>query len=358
MSGKNLDFLVTAVDNFGDTGFALDLAESVLSERPDWNVRLFSDDRVLFDRLTAGRPHSKVSYFELSTYENAEPSAAVISFFDRKLPEAHFEKFPHSKKILQLSYLRFDPGVESMNGTRYRFGNDEVVHLVPSPLEGGAGVVVGRKADVGMGGPLASDEVPPPGVRNFSEPHGASLFLQKISKSGIGTRDLEPDTLLASAFCYPPTRAKLRLIREAEPKIRFAEFGNADAEIRLPFVRFDEYAPMLANFGANVVRGENSAIKAMLAGKPLLWDFYKESNGAHSEKIGDFLDFVRPFFSDGESFANYAEAIRAFNAEPFGPEAARKCADVLTGDLEPFERMAETVRKRDLTTTVLKELEA
>lgn len=135
MSGKNLDFLVTAVDNFGDTGFALDLAESVLSARPDWNVRFFSDDRGLFDRLTAGRPHPNVPYFELSEYGNFEPSASVISFFDRKLPEARFAEFPHPKKILQLSYLRFDPGVASMNGTRYRIGNDEVVHLVPSPLE-------------------------------------------------------------------------------------------------------------------------------------------------------------------------------------------------------------------------------
>ncbi len=135
MTRKTLDFLVTVIDNFGDTGFALDLAESVLSERPDWNVRFFSDDRGLFDRLTDGRTHTKVSYFELSEYENSEPSASVISFFDRRLPEARFAKFPHPKKILQLSYLRFDPGVPSMNGTRYRLGNDEVVHLVPSPLE-------------------------------------------------------------------------------------------------------------------------------------------------------------------------------------------------------------------------------
>lgn len=358
MSGKNLDFLVTAVDNFGDTGFALDLAESVLFERPDWNVRFFSDDRALFDRLTDGRPHPKVSYFELSTYENAEPSASVISFFDRKLPAAHFEKFPHPKKILQLSYLRFDPGVASMNGTRYRLGNDEVVHLVPSPLEGGAGVVAGHKADIGTNGPISGASVPLPGVRNFSEPHGASLFLQKISKPGTGTSNLEPNTLLASAFYYPSTRAKLRAIREAEPKIRFAEFGNADAEIPLPYVRFDEYAPMLGNFGANVVRGENSAIKAMLAGKPFLWDFYKETNGAHAEKIDDFLDFVRPFFSDEERFANYADATRAFNAEIFSPETARKCADALRDTTESFENMAETVRRRDLTTTVLKELEA
>ncbi|MDQ1343802.1 MAG: Protein-arginine rhamnosyltransferase [Patescibacteria group bacterium] len=169
---KNIDFLVTAVDNFGDTGFALDLAESVLSERPDWTVRFFSDDRELFERLSARRPHAKVPYFELSGYGNIEPSETIVSFFDRKLPEAHFAKYAFPKKILQISYLRFDadsadrPGVGSLNGTRYRIGGDEVVHLVPSPLPEGAGVVV-RKG--------ASGQVPVPGFPNFSERHLTSF---------------------------------------------------------------------------------------------------------------------------------------------------------------------------------------
>lgn len=163
MSKTTLDFLVTAVDNYGDTGFALDLAESLLSRRPNWTVRFFSDDRALFDRLVSERPHPGVSYFELADYETFEPSDKIVSFFDRKLPEAHFAKYDFPKKILQLSYLRFDadsegrPGVGSLNGTRYLAGDDEVVHSVPSPLKEGAGVVVG------------SVSVPYPGIRNFSE---------------------------------------------------------------------------------------------------------------------------------------------------------------------------------------------
>ena len=360
MPYKTLDFLVTAVDNFGDTGFALDLAESVLSERPYWNVRFFSDDRALFDRLSAGRPHPRVAYFELSDYESSEPSESVVSFFDRKLPEAHFAKFPFPKKILQLSYLRFDPDVGSMNGTRYRIGDDEVVHLVPSPLSEGAGIVVGKMNS------NSDADVPPPGIRNFSEPHGASLFLQKISKPGTGTPETESEkpvpengsALVVSAFYYPATLPRLALIRETGLKITFAEFGNADAEIPLPFVRFDEYASILGNFDANVVRGENSAIKAMLAGKPFLWDFYKESNGAHVEKIADFLEFVRPFFSDAEKFEGYASATKLFNGKEFDADGANFCARALRTDSFSFEKMSETVRKRDLARTVLNELEA
>ncbi len=347
MPDKTLDFLVTAVDNFGDTGFALDLAESVLSERPDWNVRFFSDDRALFDRLSAGRPHPRVAYFELSDYETFEPSASVVSFFDRKLPEGHFAKFPFPKNILQLSYLRFDPGVGSLNGTRYRIGNDEVVHLVPSPLPGGAGIVVGKT------GTNAEWEVPVPGFEIFWRKSEAPRGSEKFRMPGGGA----PEGL-TSAFYYPATAARLATIREAEPNIRFAEFGNPDAEIPLPFVRFDEYASMLGNFDANVVRGENSAIKAMLAGKPFLWDFYKESNGAHVEKIADFLEFVRPFFADAEKFEGYASATRLFNGKEFDADGANLCARALRTDSLSFEKMSETVRKRDLTRTVLSELEA
>lgn len=151
-------------------------------------------------------------------------------------------------------------------------------------------------------------------------------------------------------------------MRAAEPRLKFAEFGNPEAEIPLPFLRFDEYASALGNFGGNVVRGENSAVKAMLASKPFLWDFYKESNGAHREKIEDFLAFVEPFFGNGVDFGTYANATRAFNSDEFSSEGARKCADVLMGGgsrfARAFERMAEAVQQRDLTMTVIGELEA
>lgn len=131
---KTLDFLVTCVDNFGDIGFALDLGESLLSFRPEWKIRFFCDNREVFDQLCQGRIHPNIFYYELSEYENSPPSKEIFSFFDRKLPQEHFEKFAYSKKILQFSCLRFDSGVGSMNGTRYTIGNNEFLHLVPSPI--------------------------------------------------------------------------------------------------------------------------------------------------------------------------------------------------------------------------------
>jgi hypothetical protein len=194
---KTLDFLVTCVDNYGDIGFALDLAESILFARPDWNVRFFSDNSETFDRLTDARPHPGVSYGELSQYETIEPSEFIVSFFDRKLPEAHFARHAKAKKILSLSCLRFDTdipgrnGVGSMNGVRYKIGADEVVHLVPSPLAEGAGVTI--TDCTGSHGILTSLQKPKNGRR----------FLE-----GVRSRE----NPCVSVFCYPETALKIEKI--------------------------------------------------------------------------------------------------------------------------------------------------
>jgi hypothetical protein len=130
-NSRTVDFLVTAIDNFGDVGFALDLGESLLFWRPEWRIRFFCDDRKVFDRLTAGKPHPRMEYRNLGEYRDVPPSSRAVSFFDLAPPKTDW----HVEKLLRISYLRFDSGVASMNGTRYRTERGETVHLVPSPLE-------------------------------------------------------------------------------------------------------------------------------------------------------------------------------------------------------------------------------
>ncbi len=63
---------------------------------------------------------------------------------------------------------------------------------------------------------------------------------------------------------------------------------------------------------ANIVRGENSLCQALISSKPALWDIYKESNGAHREKIDDYLVFLEMQFPDTD-WTQYAQVMRVFN---------------------------------------------
>ena len=60
----------------------------------------------------------------------------------------------------------------------------------------------------------------------------------------------------------------------------------------MPFLEINYYYDFLKVCQKNIVRGENSFIKAILAWKPYLWDIYKEPNMQHIYKIDEFWDYI------------------------------------------------------------------
>ena len=60
--------------------------------------------------------------------------------------------------------------------------------------------------------------------------------------------------------------------------------------ISIPFVSQDEYDWMLSQCDFNIVRGEDSFVRAQLAGKPFIWHIYPQEDRAHETKLVAFLD--------------------------------------------------------------------
>ena len=98
----------------------------------------------------------------------------------------------------------------------------------------------------------------------------------------------------------------------------------------------------------------------MLAGRPFLWDFYKETNDAHFDKIADFLSFMEPFFSIPGDFEKYAWATVTFNSKDFDEAGAEACSRALFYDgetyLAAFRSLRDSVSKNDLSKKVVNEL--
>ena len=42
----------------------------------------------------------------------------------------------------------------------------------------------------------------------------------------------------------------------------------------------------------NVVRGEDSLVRAIWAGKPFVWHIYQQHDNAHADKLSAFLDLI------------------------------------------------------------------
>jgi uncharacterized repeat protein (TIGR03837 family) len=57
----------------------------------------------------------------------------------------------------------------------------------------------------------------------------------------------------------------------------------------LPFVAQDDYDRLLWQCDANVVRGEDSFVRAQWAARPFLWHIYPQAEDAHRVKLDEFL---------------------------------------------------------------------
>ena len=58
----------------------------------------------------------------------------------------------------------------------------------------------------------------------------------------------------------------------------------------LPFLAPDAYDALLRQGTVNIVRGEDSFVRAQLAGRPFLWHIYPQADNAHLDKLNAFLD--------------------------------------------------------------------
>jgi len=65
---------------------------------------------------------------------------------------------------------------------------------------------------------------------------------------------------------------------------------NSIQLISIPFVSQDEYDWVLSQCDFNIVRGEDSFVRAQLAGRPFIWHIYPQEDRVHEIKLAAFLD--------------------------------------------------------------------
>ncbi len=70
-----------------------------------------------------------------------------------------------------------------------------------------------------------------------------------------------------------------------------AEQGALEVQY-LPFLPQHKYDDLLASCDLNFVRGEDSFVRAQLAGRPLVWHIYPQAEDAHLTKLQAFLELL------------------------------------------------------------------
>ncbi|WP_374258465.1 elongation factor P maturation arginine rhamnosyltransferase EarP [Aquabacterium sp.] len=124
----------------------------------------------------------------------------------------------------------------------------------------------------------------------------------------------QPNALLVSLFCYPsaPVNALLdQLLAQARGTLRpvhvlltaghASRLAQAWAEQHpqalpmlhlhaLPLLSHADFDHLLWSCDLNLVRGEDSAVRALWAGHPHVWQIYEQDDGVHADKLRAFMD--------------------------------------------------------------------
>jgi uncharacterized repeat protein (TIGR03837 family) len=302
------DIFCKVIDNHGDLGVCWRLSSQLaaLGER----VRLWIDDATALHWMApAGCEGVQViDWLDPNAVRqaaaDAPPDVLVEAFGCDPAPElvARFAEAQAAgtpaRAWINLEYLSAEPYVERLHG-------------LPSPVFKGPGAGLSKRFfypgfTPGTGGLLREPGLP---ERRARFDRTAWLVAQQIP-----WREGER---LVSLFCYePPALAELlaQLAAAGEPTRLLVTSGRAAHAVQacfaeqnqpeharsgvgalsisyLPYLTQVDFDHLLWACDLNFVRGEDSFVRALWAGAPMVWQIYPQDDDAHHVKLDAWLDW-------------------------------------------------------------------
>jgi uncharacterized repeat protein (TIGR03837 family) len=126
------------------------------------------------------------------------------------------------------------------------------------------------------------------------EPPALAQLLDQLEKSGINGQRVRllvaagRATQAVKSVLTPKTLQNTHQI-SLQPNIYVREQLSISYLPQLSQIDFDH---LLWACDVNFVRGEDSVVRAIWAGKPFVWHIYPQDDGAHGPKLGAFLDML------------------------------------------------------------------
>ncbi len=341
-SSLRWDIFCRVIDNFGDLGVCWRLACDLASRGQ--TVRLWTDDpSPLAWMAPNGAPAVEVRTWSTPIdMTNITPGEVMVETFGCEIDETfvagyaqNVSRGQHKCAWINLEYL----SAEDFSAR---------CHGLPSPVMSGPGrgltkhfFYPGFTADTG--GLLRE-----PDLMTRQAGFDRKAWLTRLGLPWRGER-------LVSLFCYEPVGLSdlLRSLANAARVNRLLVTpGRAAAAVRaamtglnatdpswnqlsalsvdyLPHLSQIEFDHLLWSCDVNFVRGEDSVVRALWAGKPLVWQIYPQHDGVHAHKLAAFLDWLQAPASL-RAFHRRWNGLEAPGTDPqelpFEPEHWQDCA--------------------------------
>lgn len=307
------DIFCTVIDNYGDAGVCWRLAKALVARNQV--VRLWMDDltplvwmapdhlghgSALSVRHWQGGPDAVVAATDavgdvvIEAFGCEPPTAFVARMAARAQPPVW----------INLEYLSAEAYVERC-------------HRLPSPVMSGPGRGLTKHFfypgfTERTGGLLRPDH-----LADSAQAASHADRLAWLQRTGQGQVPALDGECWVSLFCYePPALVELIevLATQTTPHRLWVTHGRAHAHLTqtlstiddlpsrvnksllsisyLPALDQTQYDTLLDLCDVNFVRGEDSLVRALWAGRPAVWHIYPQHDGAHWAKLEAYLDMV------------------------------------------------------------------
>lgn len=308
--GTRWDIFCTVIDNYGDIGITWRLARQLVAEH-GLAVRLWVDDLESFRHLRPEiDPRLEAQILQgvevrrwRTPFPPADPADVVIEALACHLPadyEQAMAERPARPVWINLEYLSAEDWVAGCHGlpsphprlplTKYFF--------MPGYVPDTGGVLkeawLTARRDAFQADPQARDAFWAGLGVPAERPDELRLSLFSYESRAIDSLFAAWSTGPQAIRCLVPVGKALADVARFFGRARVADGdvmqrGALTVHV-LSMLDQDGYDRLLWACDGNFVRGEDSLVRAMWAGRPLVWQAYRQDEGAHWAKIEALLD--------------------------------------------------------------------
>lgn len=307
---QRFDVFCRIVDNYGDAGVAWRLAR-LLATLHRREVTLWIDDLAPLAAIVEGVARDagaqtvdgvRIARFDAAA--DAAPADAVIEAFGCGLPSRYLDAMERRPPVwINLEYLSAEAWIEGVHGLPSRQPQRPLTRWFFFP--GFTARTGGLLRERDLFARRAAFNTP-------RRDAGLDVSLFCYANPALPAlcdawaRGGEPIRLRVADGVAPADFARWlgRTLPAAPARV---ERGSLAVDV-LPFVPQPVYDERLWRSDLNIVRGEDSFVRAQWAQRPFVWHIYPQRDAAHRAKLGAFLDRYLEGVPDGA-----AAAVRRFS---------------------------------------------
>lgn len=339
-STPTFDIFCSVIDNFGDAGVCWRFCRELHLALPDSQIRLFCNDFVTLNRIEnqldislSEQVLDAITIIHINSLTPQRcasiiPADVVIEAFGCELPEAIMPYVnQHTSLVINLEYLTAEAWAVGYHKTPSPLPTlkPEKYFYMPGFLPGTGGVLIDsgmlkRSASVraSRNEILRSLVIAPfrdqmPLTTSGSPVLVGTIFTYETDFSGLCSALRETTQPFLIMLCGEKTHHSFLETVFGLPIDVSAFTLGASMVVMVPWLSQTAYEDLLLCADFNIVRGEDSLLRAIQCGVPFLWQAYPQENDRHLEKSDALCNIFGQWLSNQSVRESYIKHVSALN---------------------------------------------